>query len=121
MMTKSSIDKSRSRYGEYVTLRFNRKLKLYQLSWTNQHKPSDKSYLIANFTETDGEYAIKLWETLETFLFENNTLKCALALEDITSITTPDKKIIDIPPYYEFEDKSRYSLKKERREYDSYD
>ena len=120
MMTKSSIDKSRSRYGEYVNLRFHKPTKLYQLSWATQHKPSDKSYLIANFTETDGEYAIKLWETLETLLFENNTLKCALALEDITSITSHNKKI-DIPPYYEFEDKSRYYLKKERREYDPYD
>ena len=115
MTNKSSIDKTRSRYGKYVTLRFNQKLKIYQLSWV-QKTPK----LIANFTETDGEYALKLWETLETLLFENYELKCALALEDVVRIISCGKTI-NIPPYYEFEDESRYHLKKEKREYDGYD
>ena len=68
-MTKSSVDRS-TRYGEYVTLRFHKPYKLYDLTWNNE-----SPYLIARFAETDGEYAIKLWETLERLCFENNELK----------------------------------------------
>ena len=61
-----------------------------------------------------------LVEENEQLKFENNILKCALALSDVTFITAKGKKI-NIPPYYEFEDELRYHLKKEMREYDGYD
>lgn len=50
--------------------------------------------------------------------FENNELKCALALDAVDYIITDGKKI-DIPPYYEFE--QRYDHVMHRREYDGYD
>ena len=109
-MSKHSIDKSRSRYGDYVTLRFHKPVKLYYLTWNSSKKiPA----VIAIFPETDGDYAMALWEELENLCFENNELKCALALSDVDYIITDGKKI-DIPPYYEFE--NRYKLKKHRRE-----
>ena len=110
-MSKHSVDKSRSRYGDYVTLRFHKPEKVYNLTWG----PSIDIVpaLIAKFTETDGDYAMALWETLENLCFENNELKCALALSDVDYIVADGKKI-DIPPYYEFE--TRYKLKKHRRE-----
>lgn len=107
-MAKQSIDKSRSRYGKYVTLRFHKPYKVYELNWENK-----TPMLIARFTETDGDYAMALWETLENLCFENNELKCALALSDVDYIVVDGKKI-DIPPYYEFE--NRYELKKHRRD-----
>ena len=69
-MTKSSVDRSRSRYGEYVTLRFHKPYKVYELIW-NDKTPA----LIARFTETDGEYAIGLWETLEKLYSRINHLE----------------------------------------------
>ena len=50
--------------------------------------------------------------------FENNELKCALALGEVDYIIADGKKI-DIPPYYEFE--QRYDHVIHRREYDGYD
>ena len=100
-MGKSSIDRSRSRYGKYVTLRFHKPYKVYELIWENK-----TPMLIARFTETDGEYAIKLWEELESLCFENYELKCALALDSVEYIVADGKKI-DIPPYYEFENREK--------------
>ena len=54
----------------------------------------------------------------EELKFENNELKCALALNEVDYIIADGKKI-DIPPYYEFE--QRYDLVMHRREYDGYD
>ena len=54
----------------------------------------------------------------EQLKFENNELKCALALDEVDYIIADGKKI-DIPPYYEFE--QRYDSVMHRREYDGYD
>ena len=54
----------------------------------------------------------------EQLKFENNELKCALALDEVVYIIADGKKI-DIPPYYEFE--QRYDFVMHRREYDGYD
>ena len=54
----------------------------------------------------------------EQLKFENNELKCALALDGVEYIIADGKKI-DIPPYYEFE--QRYDSVMHRREYDGYD
>ena len=54
----------------------------------------------------------------EQLKFENNELKCALALDEVEYIIADGKKI-DIPPYYEFE--QRYDSVMHRREYDGYD
>ena len=96
-MSKSSIDRKRSRYGEFVTLRFHKPLKIYELSWNNK-----VPHLIARFTETDGGYAIRLWETLETLCFENYELKCALALDGIEYICAKGTRI-EIQSYEKFE------------------
>ena len=60
----------------------------------------------------------ELHETNEQLKFENNELKCALALDEVEYIIADGKKI-DIPPYYEFE--QRYDSVMHRREYDGYD
>lgn len=54
----------------------------------------------------------------EELKFENNELKCALALNAVDYIIADGKKI-DIPPYYEFEQRHDYVM--HRREYDGYD
>ena len=54
----------------------------------------------------------------EQLKFENNELKCALALDSVDYIIADGKKI-DIPPFYEFE--QRYDYVMHRREYDGYD
>ena len=54
----------------------------------------------------------------EQLKFENNELKCALALDEVEYIIADGKKI-DIPPYYEFE--QRYDSVMHRREYDGHD
>ena len=54
----------------------------------------------------------------EQLKFENNELKCALALDEVEYIIANGKKI-DIPPYYEFE--QRYDSVMHRRGYDGYD
>lgn len=59
-----------------------------------------------------------LAEENEQLKFENNELKCALALNEVDYIIADGKKI-DIPPYYEFE--QRYDHVMHRREYDGYD
>ena len=59
-----------------------------------------------------------LSEENEQLKFENNELKCALALNEVDYIIADCKKI-DIPPYYEFE--QRYDHVIHRREYDGYD
>lgn len=60
----------------------------------------------------------ELIEENEQLQFENNELKCALALDEVDYIIADGKKI-DIPPYYEFE--RRYDSIMHRREYDGYD
>lgn len=60
----------------------------------------------------------RLTEENEQLKFENNELKCALALDEVEYIIADGKKI-DIPPYYEFE--QRYDSVMHRREYDGYD
>ena len=60
----------------------------------------------------------ELREENEQLKFENNELKCALALDGVDYIIADGKKI-DIPPYYEFE--QRYDSVMHRREYDGYD
>ncbi len=84
---------------------------------------------------SNGECEIHLWETPkdaqlfcdklnaineenEQLKFENNELKRALALDEVEYIIADGKKI-DIPPYYEFE--QRYDSVMHRREYDGYD
>ena len=54
----------------------------------------------------------------EELKWENNELKYALALDEVDYIVADGKKI-DIPPYYEFE--QRYDNIMHRREYDGYD
>ena len=61
---------------------------------------------------------IELEEENEQLKFENNELKCALALDAVDYIIADGKKI-DIPPYYEFE--QRYDHVIHRKEYDGYD
>ena len=60
----------------------------------------------------------QLYDENEQLKFENNELKCALALDAVDYIITDGKKI-DIPPYFEFE--QRYDYVMHRREYDGYD
>ena len=60
----------------------------------------------------------ELAEENEQLKFENNELKCALALDEVDYIIADGKKI-NIPPYYEFE--QRYDSIMHRREYDGYD
>ena len=60
----------------------------------------------------------ELAEENEQLKFENNELKCALALNAVDYIIADGKKI-DIPPYYEFE--QRFDHVMHRREYDGYD
>ena len=60
----------------------------------------------------------ELEEENEQLKFENNELKCALALDAVDYIIADGKKI-DIPPYYEFE--QRYDHIIHRKEYDGYD
>ena len=60
----------------------------------------------------------ELHEENERLKFENNGLKCVLALNEVDYVIVNDKKI-DIPPYYEFE--QRYDTVMHRREYDGYD
>ena len=69
-MTKSSVDRKRSRYGEKYSLRFHKQLKIYHLT-CNDEIPS----LIAKFVETDGDLAMKLFERLESNYKENEQLK----------------------------------------------
>ena len=69
-MTKSSVDRKRSRYGEKYSLRFHKQLKIYHLS-CNDESPS----LIAKFVETDGDLAMGLFERLESNYKEIEQLK----------------------------------------------
>ena len=73
-MTKSSVDRKRSRYGEKYSLRFHKQLKIYHLT-CNDESPS----LIAKFVETDGYLAMKLFERLESNYKENEQLKKQLS------------------------------------------
>lgn len=68
-MTKSSVDRKRSRYGEKYTLRFHKKTKTYDL--TGDEIP----LLIAKFVETDGDLAMRLFELLENNYKEIKMLK----------------------------------------------
>ena len=71
---------------------------------------------IENESLEDG--AKKYAELYHKSLKENEQLKCALALNEVDYIIANGKKI-DIPPYYEFE--QRYDTVIHRREYDGYD
>ena len=83
--------------------------------WTDLHSMSENS-------EKNVKLCInkmnELAEENEQLKFENNELKCALALDEVDYIITDGKKI-DIPPYFEFE--QRYDCVMHRREYDGYD
>ena len=70
-----------------------------------------------NFKALD-EVKCELADENEQLKFENNELKCALALNEVDYIIADGKKI-NIPPYYEF--KQRYDCVMHRREYDGYD
>ena len=80
-----------------------------------QHEQIER--LKDNFRALD-EVKCELAEENEQLKFENNELKCALALNEVDYIIADGKKI-DIPPYYEFE--QRYDYVMHRREYDGYD
>ena len=69
-MTKSSVDRKRSKYGEKYSLRFHKRLKTYDLT-CNDETP----HLIAKFVETDGDLAMRLFERLESNYKENEQLK----------------------------------------------
>lgn len=69
---------------------------------------------LLNFKETV-ELLNELNDENEQLKIENNELKCALALNEVDYVIVNDKKI-DIPPYYEFE--QRYDTVMHRREYD---
>lgn len=69
-MTKSSVDRKRSKYGDFVSLRFNKPTKTYYLS-ANDKTPM----LIAKFTEVDGDLAFYCWETFEELYKEKESLK----------------------------------------------
>ena len=69
-MTKSSVDRKRSKYGEKYSLRFHKRLKTYDLT-CNDEIP----HLIAKFVETDGDLAMRLFERLESNYKENEELK----------------------------------------------
>ena len=77
----------------------------------------DKEFLDATLPKAN-EWLNELAEENEQLKFENNELKCALSLDEVDYIIADGKKI-DIPPYYEFE--QRYDLIIHRREYDGYD
>ena len=76
-----------------------------------------KKFLDATLPKAN-EWLNELAEENEQLKFENNELKCALSLDEVDYIIADGKKI-DIPPYYEFE--QRYDLIIHRREYDGYD
>ena len=80
-----------------------------------QHEQIER--LKGNFRALD-EVKCELADENEQLKFENNELKCALALDAVDYIIADGKKI-DIPPYYEFE--QRYDHVMHRREYDGYD
>lgn len=73
VMAKHSVDKSRSRYGDYVTLRFHKPEKVYNLTWGPSVEMVPR--LIAKFTETDGDYAMQLWWVLEQLCQDNIELQ----------------------------------------------
>ena len=76
------------------------------------------SFIKENGKIMDIERVVDLLNENEQLKFENNELKCALALNEVDYIIADGKKI-DIPPYYEFE--QRYDHVMHRREYDGYD
>ena len=89
-----------------------------------EHKGAD--YILENpntdldFIEMLGDClgAEEIVDLLNQLYDENKQLKCALALDAVDYIITDGKKI-DIPPYFEFE--QRYDYIMHRREYDGYD
>lgn len=82
-----------------------------------KHLYFDKKFLDATLPKTN-EWLNELADENEQLKFENNELKCALALDAVDYIIADGKKI-DIPPYYEFE--QRYDHVMHRRGYDGYD
>lgn len=71
-----------------------------------------------DFLNDENQHMRDLVNENKQLKFENNELKCALALDEVEYIIADGKKI-DIPPYYEFE--QRYDSVMYRREYDGYD
>ena len=69
-MTKSSVDRKRSKYGEKYSLRFHKRLKTYDLTCKDE-----TPHLVAKFVETDGDLAMRLFERLESNYKENEKLK----------------------------------------------
>ena len=110
------IDEIRDNTGEFVTigrcvdlLNENEQLKK---QWKEQrHEDINELSVIAMKYQA-------LEKENEELKWENNELKYALALDEVDYIVADGKKI-DIPPYYEFE--QRYDNIMHRREYDGYD
>lgn len=73
IIAKSSVDRKRSKYGDYVTLRFHKDIKTYHLTCSDTNP-----MLIAKFVETDGDLAVRLWELLENNYTENKQLKSVI-------------------------------------------
>ena len=96
--------------------------KRYSFNWKNGHPNVwDNHCDLADCYLTCGDIVNilnELNDENEQLKFENNELKCALALDAVDYIIADGKKI-DIPPYYEFEQKYDYVM--HRREYDGYD
>ena len=96
--------------------------KRYSFNWKNGHPNFwDNHCDLADCYLTCGDVVNilnELNDENEQLKFENNELKCALALNEVDYIIADGKKI-DIPPYYEFE--QRYDCVMHRREYDGYD
>ena len=96
--------------------------KRYSFNWKNGHPNFwDNHCDLADCYLTCGDVVNilnELNDENEQLKFENNELKCALALDAVDYIIADGKKI-DIPPYFEFE--QRYDYVMHRREYDGYD
>ena len=91
--------------------------------WDDERTEEEPLIALDRFGEIWGiDDCCKLLNSLndenEQLKWENNELKCALALDAVDYIVADGKKI-DIPPYYEFE--QRYNSEMHRREYDGYD
>lgn len=88
-MTKSSIDRKRSRYGEFVCLRFHKPIKTYHLSINN-----GEPMLLAKFTEVDGDLAVYCWETFEKLYQEKKELKSDVNIDFVQHQDKETKQII---------------------------
>lgn len=121
-MTKSSIDRKRSQYGEEYTLRFHKKTKTYELTCIDEIP-----HLIAKFVETDGDLAMRLFELLEsnykkikelesdvryfekTYEIEERGLDCVPEMCTITSNTPSRKELFKYNKELEQRNKRQYN------------